>query len=53
VDRDEMLRVLRAFDSEGLDYVLIGAAALGFHGVVRATEALDLLIKPTAENVSD
>lgn len=46
-----MLRVLRAFDREGLDYVLIGAAAMGFHGVVRATEDLDLFIRATAENV--
>ena len=51
MDRDEMLRVLRAFDREGLDYVLIGAAAMGFHGVVRATEDLDLFIQATAENV--
>ena len=46
-----MLRVLRAFDREGLEYVLIGAAAMGFHGVVRATEDLDLFIKATTENV--
>ncbi len=46
-----MLRVLRTFDREGLDYVLIGAAAMGFHGVVRATEGLDLFIKATADNV--
>ncbi len=46
-----MLRVLRAFEREGLDYVLIGAAAMGFHGVVRATEGLDLFIRATAENV--
>jgi hypothetical protein len=51
VDRDEMLRVLRAFDREGLDYVLVGAAAMGFHGVVRATEDLDLFIRATADNV--
>lgn len=51
MDRDEMLRVLRAFDREGLDYVLIGAAAMGLHGVVRATEDLDLFIKATVENV--
>jgi hypothetical protein len=38
VDRDEMLRVLRAFEQEALEYVLIGAAAMGFHGLVRATE---------------
>ena len=51
VDRDEMLRVLRAFDQEGLEYVLIGAAAMGFHGLVRATEDLDIFIRATAENV--
>jgi len=42
VDRDEVIRVLRAFESAGLEYVLIGAAAMGFHGLVRATEDLDL-----------
>jgi hypothetical protein len=51
VDRDEILRVLRAFEASGLRYVLIGAAAMGFHGVVRATEDLDLFIEATAENV--
>jgi len=51
VNRDEILRVLRAFESAGLEYVLIGATAMGFHGVVRATEDLDLFIKATAENV--
>ena len=51
VDRDEILRVLRAFEASGLEYVLIGATAMGFHGVVRATEDLDLFIRATAENV--
>lgn len=51
VDRDEMLRVLRAFDREGLEYVLIGAAAMGFHGLVRATEDLDLFIRAAPENI--
>jgi hypothetical protein len=51
VDRDEMLRVLRAFDRQRLDYVLIGAAAMGFHGLVRATEDLDFFIRATPENV--
>ena len=46
-----MLRVLRAFEQEGLEYVLIGAAAMGFHGLVRATEDLDMLIRATSENV--
>ena len=51
MDRDEIIRVLRAFEAAGLEYVLIGAAALGFHGLVRATEDLDLLIRATPENV--
>jgi hypothetical protein len=46
-----MLRVLRAFDEEGLEYVLIGAAAMGFHGLVRATEDLDIVVRATPENV--
>jgi hypothetical protein len=51
MDRDEIIDVLRAFEGLGLEYVLIGAAAMGFHGIVRATEDLDLLIRATAENV--
>lgn len=51
MDRDEVIRVLRAFESAGLEYVLIGAAAMGFHGLVRATEDLDLFIRATPENI--
>lgn len=51
VDRDEILRVLRAFEASGLEYVLIGATAMGFHGLVRATEDVDLFIRATPENV--
>ncbi len=51
VDRDEVIRLLRALEASGLEYVLIGAAAMGFHGIVRATEDLDLLIRATPENV--
>jgi hypothetical protein len=51
MDRNEILHVLRAFEEEGLEYVLIGATAMGFHGIVRATEDLDLFIRATAQNV--
>ena len=51
VDRDEMLRVLRAFEEQGLEYVLIGATAMGFHGLVRATEDVDLFVRATPANV--
>jgi len=51
VDRDELLRLLRAFEEAGFEYVLIGATAMGFHGVIRATEDLDLLVRATPENI--
>jgi len=51
VDRNEIIRVLRAFEEAGLEYVLIGATAMGFHGLVRATEDLDFFIRATAENI--
>lgn len=51
MDRDEVMRVLRAFESATLEYVLIGAAAMGFHDLVRATEDIDLFIRATPENV--
>jgi predicted nucleotidyltransferase len=51
MDRDEILRVLRAFNDAGLEYTLIGATAMGVHGLVRATEDIDLFIKATPENI--
>jgi hypothetical protein len=51
VDRDELIRVLNAFEEQNLEYVLIGATAMAFHGLVRATEDVDLLIRSTSENV--
>lgn len=52
MDRDELLRLLRAFETEGLEYVLIGATAMGFHGVIRATEDVDLFVRATPENLA-
>lgn len=43
--------MLQAFESAGLEYVLIGAAAMGFHGLIRATEDLDLVVRATPENI--
>lgn len=46
-----MLRVLGAFEAAGVRYVLIGATAMGLHGVIRATEDVDLLVEASAENI--
>ena len=52
MDREEILRALRAFEAAGLEDVVIGAGAMAFHGLVRATEDLDLLIRATPETPS-
>lgn len=51
MDGDELRAVLRAFEATGVDYVLIGATAMGFHGVTRATEAVDVIVRAAAENI--
>jgi hypothetical protein len=51
VVRDQLLKLLQSFEEQSLEYVLVGATAMGFHGLVRATEDVDLLIRPTAENI--
>lgn len=51
MDGDELLAVLRAFEAAGVDYVLIGATAMGFHGVVRATEDVDVVVRAASENL--
>lgn len=48
---DSVMRVLAALEAESVDYPVIGGVALNFHGVGRATEDLDLFIKPDPENV--
>ena len=51
VDRDGVMRVLRAFAAAKLEYMLIGATAMGVHGLIRATEGVDIFIRATSENV--
>lgn len=51
MDFDKFLEVLRALAREGVDYVLVGAVALGVHGIVRATEDVDLFVRSDGENV--
>ena len=38
--------------SHGVDYILVGAHALAFHGVARYTEDLDLWMDRTEGNAS-
>jgi hypothetical protein len=47
---DPLLRLLARFAEEGVEYVLVGGQAVRLNGFLRATEDIDLLIRPTREN---
>lgn len=47
----ELLRILAALHAHHVDYVLVGGAALNVHGLVRATEDVDLFVAPSRENI--
>lgn len=45
------LELIRELNNNGVDYIVVGGIALLLHGVVRATEDIDIFIKPTADNI--
>ena len=51
IDLDRLLTLVRALNREGVDYAVVGAVALGLHGLARATEDVDLFVRPTPDNV--
>lgn len=51
MDYDAVRRVLHAFESNGVKYVVFGGAALNLLGLARFTEDLDVFIEPSRENV--
>ena len=48
---DDLLRVCRLLQQHNAKYVLVGACACGLHGLVRATQDVDLLVEPSADNL--
>jgi hypothetical protein len=52
VEFDELLALLASLHERGVEYVLIGAAALNVHNIVRATDAADIFVRPAADNVA-
>ena len=41
---------LELLNSNGVEYLVVGAFAVAFHGFPRYTADLDLLVRPTREN---
>jgi hypothetical protein len=52
VERHDLVRLFAALAAEDVAYVLVGGVAMNLHGVVRATEDVDLFVRPDAENVA-
>jgi Nucleotidyl transferase AbiEii toxin, Type IV TA system len=48
---DDALRVIRSLNDAGVDYVVVGGVAINLHGLVRATEDLDLFVRPDPDNI--
>lgn len=47
-----LLDICKAFDSEGVSYVLIGGWAVIIHGFPRLTNDIDFLVDSSEENIS-
>ena len=48
---DDALRVIASLNEARVEYVIVGGVALNVHGLVRATEDLDLFVRPEPENI--
>ncbi len=44
-------RLLLALSETGVDYVLVGGVAVNLHGIVRATEDIDLFVRLDESNI--
>ena len=46
----DLREFLELLNSNAVEYLVVGAFAVAFHGFPRYTADLDLLVRPTAEN---
>ncbi|MDZ4804124.1 MAG: nucleotidyl transferase AbiEii/AbiGii toxin family protein [Candidatus Eisenbacteria bacterium] len=51
MDFEKLLALLRELERHGVDYMVVGGIALTLHGIVRATEDIDLFVRAEATNV--
>lgn len=47
----DVLKICRSLNDQGVQYILIGGFAVILHGFVRGTKDIDLLVNPAEENV--
>ena len=51
VDEERLRAIFSALHEQRVEYAVVGAVALGLHGLARATADLDLFIRPDTENI--
>jgi predicted nucleotidyltransferase len=52
MDYNRIYQLIEELNKQGVEYIVVGGIALALHGVVRATEDIDLFIEPTGENIA-
>lgn len=48
---EDLVKLCKALNEAGAEYVLIGGFAVICHGLIRATKDIDFLVEPSVENV--
>jgi acylphosphatase len=48
---DKIVDFLKELENQSVDYILVGAIGLTVHGIVRATQDVDIFLKPEEGNV--
>ena len=49
-EEDDLIKICAALNSQGSKYIVIGGMAMNQHGMLRATEDIDLLVESSREN---
>ena len=52
MDFEKALVFFRALRDQGVEYVLVGAIGMTVHGIVRATQDIDLFVRPEEDNIA-
>jgi hypothetical protein len=48
--QSDWIALLREFNAAGVEYMVVGAAAIAFHSVPRATGDFDVWVRPSSKN---
>ena len=49
-EEDDLIKLCASLNSQGSKYIVIGGMAMNQHGMLRATEDIDLLVESSREN---